>query len=74
MKNINREIEVVENIIQLLNKCLVIAQSGRRQKEIASCKNDIRLCKKELNKLLKEREAERVPLEDARLQRSNDCI
>jgi len=49
--SIDREIEVVEHILDQLNQCLVIFISSRNFKEIKSTKNDIQKCKVELKRL-----------------------
>jgi hypothetical protein len=49
---VKREIEVINNLIRLLNNCLVIAITHKRKDEIQEIRKDIALCKAELNKLL----------------------
>ena len=55
MRDINREIEVVESIISILNKCLIVHKDAKQPKQIASCESDIAKCQTELQKLLDER-------------------
>ena len=56
MRDLNREIEVVENIISILNRCLEVHKLESKPKNVLSCLNDIRLCKKELRRLKAEKE------------------
>jgi hypothetical protein len=56
MRDLNREIEVVENIIEILNRCLVVHKLEKQASSVVSCLNDIRLCKKELKRLKAEKE------------------
>lgn len=53
---VNKEIEVVQNLIRLLNECLTIAVINRRKDEIHAIKRDIEQCKTELKKLIEQRE------------------
>jgi hypothetical protein len=55
MRDINREIEVVESIIRVLNKCLEVHKNAKQPKQIADCENDILKCQEALQKLLDER-------------------
>jgi hypothetical protein len=57
MKTVEREIEVVENIIRILNECLSISLKNKRKEEAKSTIKDIHLCKKELQRLKEQREA-----------------
>jgi hypothetical protein len=66
MKNIDREIEVVEAILNILNKCWALHDNENQPEQCEAVLNDISLVKQELRKLIESREAERVPLEDAR--------
>lgn len=59
MRDLNREIEVVENIIAVLNRCLAVHKHEKQRGSIASCLNDIRLCKRELRRLKGAKEQER---------------
>jgi hypothetical protein len=52
MKEIIREIEVVENMIKLLKECLAISLSNKRKEEAKRTIQDIKLCETELQKLL----------------------
>ena len=52
MKEVKREIEVINNLIRLLNSCLKIAMDNHREEEIVDIRKDIDICKAELNKLL----------------------
>lgn len=56
MRDLNREIEVVENIISILNRCLEVHKLEGQAGSVLSCLNDIRLCKKELRRLKAEKE------------------
>lgn len=60
--SIEREIEVVEHLIDQLNQCLVIFIYSRNFKEIKSTKHDIQKCKVELKRLIAKREAEKNDL------------
>jgi hypothetical protein len=55
MKDFDREIEVIENIIKILRKCLTVHVNERQTIQVANCINDIRLCRKELKQLIEER-------------------
>jgi hypothetical protein len=57
MKTVEREIEVVENIIRILNECLSISLKNKRKEEAKSTIKDIHMCKKELQRLKEQREA-----------------
>jgi hypothetical protein len=45
------EIEVLENIIRILNRCLVISVKNARLVEVKSTLQNINTCKKELKKI-----------------------
>jgi hypothetical protein len=63
---IEREIEVVENMIRILNDCLVIYMQNQKKRESIVVLNDIKMCKAELKKLLAAREAaQKEPAKDA---------
>jgi hypothetical protein len=49
---VKEEIEVVENMIRLLNECLVISKRHKRKYEVKNIENDLEVCKAELKKLL----------------------
>jgi hypothetical protein len=53
--SIEKQIEIVEHIIDQLNHCLVIYHTRKMYKEIKSTKNDIRKCKVELKRLIAKR-------------------
>jgi hypothetical protein len=55
MRDINREIEVVESIIKVLNRCLEVHKDAKQPKQISDCENDILKCQQELQKLINER-------------------
>ena len=57
MKTVEREIEVVENIIRILNECLSISLKNKRKEEAKNTIKDIHMCKKELQRLKEQREA-----------------
>ena len=57
MKTVEREIEVVENIIRILNECLSISLKNKRKEEAKSTIKDIHMCKKELQRLKEQKEA-----------------
>lgn len=63
-RNVEREIEVVENIMRLLNECLTISLKNKRREEAKNTMKDIHLVKKELNKLKAEREAALVAVKE----------
>jgi hypothetical protein len=56
MKDLEKEIAVVKNLIRILNECFAIAMSNKRKEEAKSCRRDIALCTQELNRLLSIRE------------------
>ena len=60
--SIEREIEVVENLIDQLNKCVVIFRHSKNFKEIKNTKNDIKKCKVELKRLYEIKHAEKNDL------------
>jgi hypothetical protein len=60
---VKREIEVINNLIRLLNNCLVIAITHKRKDEIQEIRKDIALCKAELNKLMEQLKDEEKNLE-----------
>jgi hypothetical protein len=72
MKEIEREIEVLEHMIDLLNRCLYISLKNYRYKEIKSTLSDIQTCKRELRKVKArdiEREAQKEPTRDEAIKR-----
>lgn len=50
--NIEREIQVVENIIRLLNECLAISLKNKQKEECKSILLDMKYCKNELKRLI----------------------
>jgi hypothetical protein len=71
MKEVEREIEVVKNMIDILNRCLFISLKNHRVREVKSTVKDIQLCKKELRKLIVARdEAKKEPATNGKVQRS----
>jgi hypothetical protein len=58
MREIEREIKVIKNMIRLLNECRKIALANNRLEEVESCNNDIKTCKQHLKKLMEKREKE----------------
>jgi hypothetical protein len=56
MREIEKEMQVIENIIRLLNECRNIALSNNRLEEVESCNKDIETCKQHLKKLWEKRE------------------
>lgn len=56
MKEVEKEIKVIENMIRLINECRNIALSNFQIEEIESCNNDIKTCKQHLKKLWEKRE------------------
>lgn len=69
MREVKREIEVVENMIRILNNCLVLYVRKNELRNIKNTLKDIQLCKKELKKLIAaknvEVEAEKEPAQNA---------
>lgn len=65
MKDINHEIEVVENIIEILKKCLALHIREKQPKQIAAAKKDIQICKKELSRLIEARADAKEKEQDA---------
>lgn len=62
--DIEREIQVVENIIKLLKDCLAISIRHKRKKECKSTLKDIKNCEEELQRLIGIREAKKIEAED----------
>lgn len=60
MKDIQKEIEAVENVIRLLNEYIAICITHSRKEEIKTTLKDIAMCKLELKKLvaIKEKDLE----------------
>lgn len=58
-RQIDREIEVVERIIDQLNTCLGIFQAKKLHKDKRATLKDIEMCKVELNRLIAEKAAEK---------------
>lgn len=56
MKEIEKEIAAVENIIRLLYECRSIAINSLNKKEVESCNKDIETCRQHLKKLWEKRE------------------
>jgi hypothetical protein len=59
MRDLEKEIAVIENLIRLLKSCRTIAKNNNRIEEVISCNKDIETCQAELKKLL-ERRAQHV--------------
>lgn len=55
MKEVEKEIKVIKNLIRLLNECRTIAAAHNRLEEVESCTKDINTCKEHLQKLLEKR-------------------
>ena len=53
--SIDREIEVVEHLIEQLNQCLVIFKKSGNRKAYKETLNDLETCKKELQNLISKR-------------------
>ncbi len=64
MKTVEREIEVVENIMRILNECLAISLKNKRREEAKRTIQDIHLVQKELSRLKVEREAALVSVKE----------
>ena len=64
MKELKKEIEVVENLIRLLQECFVISLRERQFQEITKILIDIKHCKKELAILVAKKEAELVVVKE----------
>lgn len=56
MKEIDKEIVVLRNMIDVLNRCLMISISRAKIKDSIKTKKDIKRVKKELNRLLEARD------------------
>lgn len=65
MKELEKEILVIQNIIRLLNECLSIALATKNKVSEKECIRDIQLCKKELAKLIAAKERENGAKEPA---------
>jgi hypothetical protein len=64
MKKVEREIEVLRHMIDLLNRCLIISLKNVKLSETKSILKDIQTCKKELNKLIKARDEQKESAKD----------
>lgn len=49
----NKDVEGLENIIRVLNKCYTLHMKQKHFLEAAKCAKDILICKRELKKLIK---------------------
>jgi len=58
--NLEREIQIVENIIRLLHDCLAISKRHNRKEECKSTLKDIKKCEEELQRLIGIREAKKI--------------
>ena len=56
MKEIEKEIVIIRNMIDVLNRCLMISISRAKVRDSIKIKKDIRVVKKELNRLLEVRD------------------
>ncbi|MBT2728364.1 hypothetical protein J7E63_15645 [Bacillus sp. ISL-75] len=56
MKDLEKEILVIKNMIDILNRCLMISITNARIRETINTRKDIKICKKELKKLLEARD------------------
>jgi hypothetical protein len=74
MRDLEKEIEVIKSMIDLLNRCLFISLKNNRIKEVKNTVKDIQLCKRELRKLILARdeapEAQKEPAINGEVQRS----
>ncbi len=59
IKHLDREIEVVEKIIDQLNKCLGIFLANKMHRDQRNTLKDIAICKAELKRLIAAKEAEK---------------
>jgi hypothetical protein len=50
-KEIEKEIKAIENVVELLNECLIINLRNLKIQYAKNCLKDIQLCKRELKKL-----------------------
>lgn len=57
-RNIEKEIKALENIIELLNRCLRIHLKSKNKIYITTTLRDIQVCKRELKKLEAARQVE----------------
>ena len=69
IEDIQHEIEVLEAMIMVLNRCTVVFTNEKRFKSLKDNLKDLTLCKTELKKLIEAREAaierEKEPARDA---------
>lgn len=69
-----KEIKLIQSMIDLLYRCLFISIKNKRIQEIKSTLNDIQICKKELKKLItakdEAQEAQKEPAINGEVQRS----
>lgn len=49
------EIQIIENMIGILNRCLVLAITQRDFKQARTIRKDILLCKREIKKIMRQR-------------------
>jgi hypothetical protein len=67
-KNLDREIEVVRNILRILYKCKKLYQQENQLQELAATIKDIETVKTELLKLIAAKEAEKGESADVPVQ------
>lgn len=68
MKDKEKEIRAVENIIRLLNSCLVIHLRNADLKSVKATIIDIQKCKRELKKLIVAEDAETEKVKNGAVQ------
>lgn len=70
MRNLEKEIQAVNGIINILNKCMRIYLENREIINAKKTLKDIQLCKHELKKLI----AARVEVMDAVKEKAKDAV
>jgi hypothetical protein len=68
LKEIEKEIVIIRNMIDVLNRCLMISISKAEIREIIKTKKDIRMCKKELHKLIEAKDVAKEQAKDESFQ------
>lgn len=72
--SLEREIQVVETLIQQLNGCLALYYKKHMHNEFRETFADIQLCKQELRKLIAAKEAEKGEAKIETVERSGTSV
>lgn len=73
IRHLDREIEVVEKIIDQLNKCLGIFIAEKMHRDIRDTLKDIAICKAELKRLIAAKTAEKEAAKGATCDVAKRC-